>query len=123
MNYNYNGQTDTNTLLQKQKFLKVAFLWGKIVNQWYCDHTNSSRPYVRVSDPGAPGKINILNLKGVGNCPSYLLHLAVERSAMNLTPDIPIFSATALDTSTLCSSSGKPAFSGTVSGSLLGVDG
>ena len=59
---------------------------------------------------------------------AYLLHLAVDLSAINLTPDIPIFSATALETSTLgCSSiwSGNPIFFSSMSASvsLFGVGG
>ena len=52
-------------LQQKRKFLEVTILLEKIVCHWtwddYCqDHLrNSSRPYVRVSDPGVPGKIDI----------------------------------------------------------------
>ena len=65
----------TYTLLQKKhKFLEVAFLFGKIVCHWTWDHTgysqdhltNSSKPYIRVSDPRAPGKMDRLNCVSFG---------------------------------------------------------
>ncbi len=51
-----------DTLFSKRNlsFPKLHFFWRRLYAKYYQE--KSSRPYVKVSDPGAPGKMDRLNL-------------------------------------------------------------